>query len=207
MEVSTHLWYVWTEVAIEHEWLAVQAREAYHLKQDEVGHIEQEMKASLVAISATTHALDALQNEVLARGAVSSETLEHWRKKRPKAYKAVFQTLKETFESPELTPELLEELRQLYKLRNEVVHQRPTMGPFVVHPALARRTTPAAARYTVEAAVRAIDLLFVVLWAVTTEKDSKPVAMAWARTWRRGVSELSIRRNTRPTWISGTATP
>ena len=42
IEVSTHLWYVWTEVAIEHEWLARRARRAYGADRTDVTALEDE---------------------------------------------------------------------------------------------------------------------------------------------------------------------
>lgn len=199
VQVSTHLWYVWTEVALEHEWLAKRARRAYEADRRDVALLEDEMKASLVAVTGVTHCLDALQNEVAALNALSDDTLERWKKRRPRAQTAVYQTLLETFRSPGLGSDVERGLDDLYHLRNEVVHQRPTSDEIVAHPALGMRTTPATARYTVERATQALDLLFRILSAIGTEHDGQlHSATAWARMWRSSFSDLSAERGSEP---------
>jgi len=202
VRVSTHLWYVWTEVAIEHEWLAKRARRAYEADRMAVTPLEDEMKASLVAVTGVTHSLDALQNEIAALDVLSDRTVARWTKRKPKAHTAVFQTLRETFRSPELAPHLDTGLNELYQLRNEVVHQRPTLGVIVEHPALGMRTTPAAARYTVERATQAVNLLFRILSAIAAEHHDEPArARAWARTWRCSIEELTAGRDVESRWV------
>jgi len=202
IQVSTHLWSLWTEVALDHEWLAKRARRAYEAHRPDVAPLEEEMKASLVAVAGVTHCLDALQNEVAALGVLPSSTQEKIKSRKLKAHTAVYRTLLETFGSPGLEPDVLERLSELYHLRNEVVHQRPSYGEIVVHPVLGMRTTPAAARYTVERATWALDLLFRILSAIVTERDDRPdAAKAWARTWKGSFKELSARRGLAPGWI------
>jgi hypothetical protein len=202
IQVSTHLWYLWTEVALDHEWLAMRARRAYEADRRDVAPLEEEMKASLVAVAGVTHCLDALQNEVAALGVLSSSTQERVKSRELKAHTAVYRTLLETFGSPGLGPDVQGGLSELYRLRNEVVHQRPSSGEIVVHPALGMRTTPAAARYTVERATRALDLLFRISSAIGTERDDRPdEAKAWARMWQVSFKELSARRGLEPGWI------
>lgn len=202
IEVSTHLWYVWTEIAIEHEWLAKRARRLYEADRSAVVPLEDEMKASLVAVTGVTHCLDALQNEIAALGVLSGDTLARWQRHKPRAHTAVFQTFQKTFPSAGLDHGVERGLEELYRLRNEVVHQRPTSGPIVEHPALGMRTTPAAARYTVECATQAVDLLFHILRAVGAEHDDEPPsANAWARTWRLSIGELTSGRDVESLWL------
>jgi hypothetical protein len=199
--VSTHLWYVWTEIAIEHEWQGKHARGSYQADRAAVTNLEDETKASLISITSVTHGLDALQNESAALDALSEETLARWEKRRPKASTAVYQTLRETFRSPELGPEVERALDDLYRLRNEVVHQRPASGEIVQHPALGIRTTPATARYTVERATQAVDLMFRILISITAENEDSPAsAQTWARTWRSSIVELLRSRDIESIW-------
>jgi hypothetical protein len=202
-QVSTHLWYVWTEIALEHEWLAIQARTAYVLNRTDVSHIEDEMKAALVAVPAVTNSLDALQLEVAALGAFSSTSIAQWEKRRPKAHTAILETLVETFHCPELRVDVGPQLLQLYRLRNEVVHQRPGTGAITEHPVLAQPTTPAAARYTVERASLSIDLLLQIYRTIWTPHDGQSrAASAWVHRWQHGMDEFTARRGAKPNWAA-----
>ena len=201
--VTTHLWYVWTEVAMEHEWLAKRARRAYEAHGRDVASLEEEMKASLVTVAGVTHCLDALHNEAVDIGVLSDDTAERIKKRGMKAWTAVYRVLSETFGNPGLGSDVESELQELYRLRNEVVHQRPAPGEIVAHPALGMRTTPATARYTVERATKALDLLFRILSAIGTDHgDRPPKARAWAGMWRLSFKELFARRGLEPRWIS-----
>jgi hypothetical protein len=190
---------------MEHEWLAKGARRAYetHGRDAAVAPLEEEMKASLVAVAGVAHCLDALHNEAVDIQVLSDDTAARLTRRDLKAPTAVYRVLSETFGNPELGPDVERDLHELYRLRNEVVHQRPTPGEIVAHPALGMRTTPAAARYTVERATQALDLLFRILSAIGTDHDDRPSkARAWAGMWRLSFKELSARRGLEPRWIS-----
>lgn len=194
-EVRTFLWYIWAEIAVDNEYLALDARRSIVSDGRDAAATETEMKASLLAITAVGHSLDALQLALVELGCVPEETLSAWSKRGPKQRAKVLATLRYTFGDYALAPSLPTELEWLYEVRNDAVHNQAPIGPIVVHPALGTRTTPARVRYGVENATRAVDLLIRVLETVsgTSEPQSQP-ALRWSRSWRPGISEIVGRR-------------
>ena len=82
--MKTHTWLTWDAIAIEHEHEAYEARQAQLEsagEQPQFGEaLAREMKASLIAVSAAAHALDALYGEVKPSIPIDAALVETWRK-------------------------------------------------------------------------------------------------------------------------------
>jgi hypothetical protein len=96
------LWSRWLEIAIEQEKIASDARrQALILSPQDMpfvmDEIAREMRASMVAISASAHALDALYGEIRDIAGVSQDTLNAWENNRTRRPMRILETLKSGF--------------------------------------------------------------------------------------------------------------
>lgn len=193
--VRTYLWYVWAEIAVDNERLALTARGAIEAEGRQVDLVETEMKTCLVAITAAGHSLDSLQLALVELGQVPEDKLKRWRERGPKQQAKVAATLNLTFSEGRFGAALERNLDWLYGLRNTAVHNQAPEGSIVFHPVFGTRTTPARVRYSVENASRAVEILLGILRTATTQSEvDAPATQEWSRSWRPGVSEIAGRR-------------
>jgi hypothetical protein len=194
-QVQTQLWYVWAEIAIDHEhqaWVA-RGRELDALNDGAVLEIglEQEVRAALVAVTASTHAIDAYYTAVAdARRELKLASIA----KGPGRREQILAVLAITFGvSGNTRNRWQKELAAVYGMRNSAAHYRAEWGALVDHP-IGIGTTPVAARYTAEGAQRSVDLALDII-AVTIESTaSRPPAPAFRTAWRHSPSDLKGRR-------------
>ena len=204
---TTELWYVWAEIAFEHEAMARSARAKWVGGSSRMPLLEHEMKAALVAVTAAANAMDALQSALESLGGLPQDQISIWhgatRGKRPPRHSQVFQTISATFGDDSASPAMQAEIDWLFALRDSVVHFRAEEGPFLVHPVIGD-TTPAAATYNLEATARGCNLLERVLRHIN---DSPTIhaseAFSWLQTWGSSIKVLLSYRGNLPTQPTG----
>jgi hypothetical protein len=128
IELKTNHWLNWTAIAIEHE------HEAHESRQAEVESggdqpafgdaLLRETKASLIAVSATAHALDALYGAVKPSIPIARALTDTWKANELPREKWILETLKHGFNVGPYTAHWAIELVWLFDLRDAAVHPR-----------------------------------------------------------------------------------
>jgi len=199
--VQTHMLLHWSDVAIEHERKAWEARrEAERIRDETVGtgqglRIELELRASMIAIAAASHALDALYGElrdVALPPAIAAKWKANPRSGPPRPRK-LQETLKHGFRIRGQRWE--KELDKLFELRDGAVHPEALLGKPQPHP-LGVNTAFEYVVYRCEAATEALDLLFEIL--ETCIERPKPALEQWATSMRASLERLKSDRNRNP---------
>jgi hypothetical protein len=183
---KTELWYVWAEVALDHAATARVARndatQAIARADRPFGPLEREMKASMVAIASSAHAIDAFATAAREAGQVSHELLVQWRAERTNRVGQIHQTLLRTFDVGNRAKVWYGDLARLFRLRDETVHHEARWADLERHP-LGFDTSRTAATYTLEAAVQATDLLVEVIIGCLSNPKTNPDVKRWASLW------------------------
>ena len=184
--MSTPFWLYWSEIAIESEHSACLHRMAADAENPGKAMIE-ETKASMVALTACAHALDAFCLK-FADGVVPPDQLETWKKRKGgKRSNQVLKTLGYGFEVE--TDEWRDWIVWLYeKRRNPALHYSEKTKEVVEHP-LGTHTAPEMVDYSVEESSRAVDLLLDVFDKCSAAP--KPAAANKANSMRHQVEGLS----------------
>jgi hypothetical protein len=190
--VGTRMLLHWSDIAIEQEREACAARRGLERAQAEGGSLElgRELRPSLIAIAASSHALDALFGEI--RGfALPLQLQERWkqRENRPPRPRQIHEALKHGFRIS--AQRWAEDLRVLFDLRDGAVHPETVMGEPKRHP-LGANTAPEYLVYSCEKATEAVNLLFEILETCATEP--KPALQQWASDLRPSVERLREQR-------------
>jgi hypothetical protein len=126
-----HLWLVWAEIAIDHEHAAKRARtEAAKLRPEGSSEFSEalmrELRASMVAVSAASHAIDAFY------GAVKIDNM--WKQNRTARRAVILETLKLGFNVGKVAQRWHGEFRWLFNLRDGVVHPEEKWLTLQPHP-------------------------------------------------------------------------
>lgn len=182
--ITTHVWIWWTRIAIEQERIARDAR-AYALEAKPSGEgfgeaLLRESHASMIAVSAAAHALDAVYGSIKSR--VASGTAD----RRPMR---ILEALRSGIElrGREGGGGWAKEFEWLFDLRDAAIHFEEEDRPPVPHPA-GTSGGVVSATYTVEAAGRAIDFLLEVL-TMLVEKP-RPALADWPESYGKSVRTL-----------------
>ena len=146
--------------------------------------LEQEFQASLVAVTASALALDALY------GAAISEQLRGSRSKRPRRAGKIHESLKLAFDTGPVNKHWADELTWLFAQRVAGVHPEEKPQPSDRHP-LGMNLSPEYVQYSVEPAERAVAFALSVLRrCVDFPRTGNQEAAAWALRARPKVEEL-----------------
>jgi len=164
VEIRHHLWITWTRIARNEVTQARSARvkvlNAKDKGQDWALEMEPEYMASLVAISACAHALDAIY------GALKPLVPATRASKTSSRHTQIRSVLAEAFKLGNAAQKHWKpEFTWLFDLRDGAVHYNEESLPTVPHP-IHGHGSQAAAAYCMETADRAIALLFEVLTAL-----------------------------------------
>jgi hypothetical protein len=157
-----------------------------------------EFLASLVAVSAAAHALDAMYGQLITpelRGAGPKDDAGR------EAH--IRECLKRRFATGKRDATWITEFRWLFGLRDAAVHAEAVQSPSVPHPSGITHSGQMNADYSAESSVRAVDLLFDVL---TTCRDHPKPADRDVRKWAADyspaiehmVTRLRVSRDTVP---------
>jgi hypothetical protein len=138
VSVNNHLWSAWMKTAIEQAQRARQARgrfASYPWSPEQsptaewIAMLEQEFQASLVAVTASALALDALY------GAAISEQLRGSGSKRPRRAGKIYESLKHAFDTGPVNEHWADEFKWLFARRDASVHPEEKPQPSDRHPA------------------------------------------------------------------------
>jgi len=200
--ISHTLWSQWGEIAIERENRARRARAEllarHHHGQDAAPQMYAEFLASLVAISAAAHGLDALYGHL-----VTDEIRTAGPKDKVSREAHIRECLRRRFDTGQRDRNWVTKFRWLFDLRNAAAHPEVKLLPAVPHLSGVSNTGQMAADYSVEGAMRAVDLLIDVL---TTCRDKPKPDDKGARHWADSfgpsigalVTQLGVGRDARP---------
>jgi hypothetical protein len=146
--------------------------------------LEQEFQASLVAVTASALALDALY------GAAISEQLRRQGPTGRRRVGRVLESLKHAFETGPVNQDWANEFKWLFALRDAGVHPEEKPKPSAQHP-LGMNLSPEYVQYSVESAERAVAFALSVLRrCVDFPRSGNQEAAAWADRARSKVDEL-----------------
>lgn len=186
--ITVHLWSTWLEVAVEQAEEARRARDEMTRLRSEgkefAVQLGSEFRASVVAVAASAHALDALYGSTV----IPRSARGHGQNRPGRIREA----LKRVFNTGRVNTPWVAQFDWLFDLRNPVIHAEEQPAEPVPHPA-AGNTAPEHARYSVEAAEQAVDFaLSVFRWCVD---HPRPDATSWAAAMRPLVELMERRRS------------
>jgi hypothetical protein len=186
--MQPHLWVWWAEIAIDQERLAREARsEALAITPAGDGFgdaLIRETRGSLIAVSASAHALDALYGVV--KSLVVPVKASNRRGKLLETFKAAFYV-----QGPAGGGGWAREFKWLFKRRDAAVHHNEENRGSVPHPT-GTNTSWANVAYSLESAERAVDLLLEVL--ETAFQLPRPPLAEWASDHQHVLEMLRERR-------------
>jgi hypothetical protein len=181
------MWIWWSHIAVDHE---REAREARQLAiSSAAGQLSRETYASMIAVSASAHALDALYGAVKELLPNAPQAQKRWA--------CILAVLKEAFtvRGGAGGGRWACEFEWLFGLRDAAVHFRETTNPTVPHPA-GVHTGVENVMYSLEAAERAIALLLEVLDVCTAfPRPGIASVVAWATRMRPSFEDIKSRRS------------
>jgi hypothetical protein len=184
VSIQTHLWIWWAQIAIEQETIARDARaHAVEITPSDEGFGEaftREAHASMIAISAAAHSLDALY------GAVKPNVTASTAEKRPMK---ILEALCAGFEVRGAAGggAWAREFRWLFDLRDAALHFEEASKPTVPHPA-GGNSGVENATYALESTTRAVDFLLEVLQLCVS--SPRPPLTSWASAHAHAVKGL-----------------
>jgi hypothetical protein len=199
IRLKTNLWLWWAEIAIEREAVARRAREdALRVGSSHSQNLGEllscEGHASLVVVSASAHALDALYGAVKVVASPPSHLIDAWNAQGAKRPARILETLKLAFTSGPYNAKWAKEFKWLFNLRDAALHfeesdKEPLPQPLGTH------VSPERRQYGLESATRALDLALGVLDICTS--SPKPPTATWAKNYRPAVERLLTARRER----------
>src|SRR5439155_21838497 len=127
--ITSNLWYSWMKVAIERMHTARAARAAAAvpgIPSNEISTwMSREFQASLVAVSASAHALDALYGSTVVPQAVR----DMWKGKGTKRHGKIREALKQIFDTGQVNTKWVADFDWLFDLRDAALHAEEKPRP------------------------------------------------------------------------------
>jgi hypothetical protein len=200
--ISYALWDQWGEIAVEREGTARTARAdlvAQHRRgQEPAPAMLTELLASMVAISAAAHALDALYGQLVTPEIKAAGPGDDQRREAH-----IRECLKRRFDTGKRDREWVSRFKRLFDLRDAAVHAKVELLPAVPHPSGVSNAGQVNADYSAEEAVKAVDLMLDVLnTCVQNPKPSEAEGKKWAADHGPAVqtltTKLRVSRDARP---------
>ena len=196
IRATTHLWWNWAMIAIQHEALATDARRtAEHAKNSSLdtrqfsAALLQEMHASMVAVTASAFSIDALYAVMKPLIPVPPETIRAWNMRRTRRDRRVLEVLKLGFAIGAVAKQWAVDLAWLWDRRDGGVHFSESSKPLTAHPT-GTNTAQEQVDYSAEAASRAVGTSLQVLKKCAwSPKNGLPTA-TWATTSRDAIQML-----------------
>jgi hypothetical protein len=193
VSINNHLWSTWMKTAIEQAQRARQARgrlvsltwsPEQSSSAEWIAVLEQEFQASLVAVTASALALDALY------GAAISEQVRGPRSRRSRRAGKIYESLKHAFDTGPVNRHWADEFKWLFAQRDAGVHPEEKPQPSDRHP-LGMNLSPEYVQYSVEPAERAVAFALAVLRrCVDFPRTGNQESAAWAIRARSTIEEL-----------------
>jgi hypothetical protein len=166
--ITHHLWIDWTQVAFERLAAARQSRqtaEAAKVRGENwAAEFEREQRASLVSVSASAHAIDAVYGALREFAGESSLNRE-----KASRHQYICEALRKCFvvNTNADARWLANELKWLSSIRDSAVHYREAARPTEEHP-IEGHGSDVAATYSLKSANRAFTVLVFVLRLIST---------------------------------------
>jgi hypothetical protein len=191
----------WIDIAMAREVAARAARDRALAAADPQRRIEalqDEMQASMVAVSASAHAIDALYGTTRELIDLPPGTVERWEANRTPRRSRILETLKAACQLGSLGSAWANEFRWLFDLRDAAVHHDSPAQEPVPHPANIPGLGNIAkemADYELGAATRATNLAVQV--AVVAHEQARPAQerfASWAADRAHWAAKLKKRR-------------
>jgi DNA-directed RNA polymerase subunit RPC12/RpoP len=143
--ITIHLWLTWLRIAIEQAKKAHRAREQIMSRggQGAIGSwMEQEFEASVVAVAASAHALDALYGSLV----IPQSVRDHWKQKGTKRHGKLREALKQVFDTGPVNQKWVGEFDWLFSYETpHCMPRKPRRSrcciPWVPTPRRSRLTT------------------------------------------------------------------
>jgi hypothetical protein len=178
VQIASNFWMKWLEIAAEHARIAREARaraEQAPAGSPEMGQaFDDELKASLVAVTASAFAIDAWYIAVQPM----IPTPQVGKKAGRDAW--VIETLKAGFKLGPAAARWGSQIKPLYRLRDGVVHHTSIFSEGQPHPTGLSNVAKENAVYTAEEAVRAVDLAVdVMTHCLATPRSRYPDLVTW----------------------------
>jgi hypothetical protein len=178
MKVRTRLLFHWSEIALEQLANAEGARAdlaRQHAANEPPEALSTELRASMICVAASAHAIDALYGELTALAEdrdtplISTQQKAAWKANGTPRHSQIYETLKRAFR---LDQQVASELEWLFKrLRDPAIHPRTSFEVPEAHP-LGLNVQPLYILFAVESARRAVAVLATILAAAI----ERPVA-------------------------------
>jgi hypothetical protein len=148
-----------------------------------------EFEASIVAVAASAHALDALYGSTV----IPQSVRDQWRNSSSSREGHIGEALKFVFSTGKVNTPWVTEFGWLFDLRDFAVHPPEEAEPPEPHPVVGN-TSAIYVRYSCESAERAAGFaLSVFRWCVDNPRQTIPGAMEWATHMRPIVEQLEAR--------------
>lgn len=183
IEITTHMWITWAELAIEHSQETSIIRNYMMKEHSEGGNfattLGRETAEAILTVCSAAFSMDALL-KVWARLVMDPATVKKWedpKAKSPMAASRALEVFKRSVKNTTEAGRLAGQWEIVFRQRNEVVHFTEEPGEPVQHPAGIGMTAEANAVYCQENAVAAADLLMATLDAVAAA--AKPKMRKW----------------------------
>jgi hypothetical protein len=195
IQITTHLWITWGEVAIQSTHRAAAARARGQATQGDPGRtglseaLGEETADAMVALCAAAFAVEAVISAV-ARIVIPT-LAQKWETagQLPKAIGRVREVLKNAISTQATANALADRWEPVLAARSAAVHFLETRATPEPHP-LGTNTAPEHVRYRLESAEVATSLLLDTLRAL--RGDPKPAMSKWAKDFAAAVERLEL---------------
>ena len=191
--IISHLWITWLSVAIERAQAARRARDEMVRLRDQGENatdlLNDEFAASIVAVAASAHALDALYGSTV----IPQSVRNRWRTSSSSREGHIREALKHVFDTGQVNTPWVAEFGWLFDLRDSAAHALESAKPPQPHP-IVGNTSAEYVTYSCEAAERAVEFaLSVFRWCVDHPRPVVPEAVRWATAMRPTIEDLEAR--------------
>jgi hypothetical protein len=172
--LQQNMWWAWIDIAVRHE---LEARDHIGTSTDPSNALGKEFAASLVAVTASAIAVEALYGEL--KYLVPPQNLD--KRERPnEQYKTVRNTLALAFGLDEPDKQRLgAKLKDLFERRNDAVHPYSEALPPAPHPSGVYTTVELARLFNADTSRKAVDCALYVL-AIAA---APPQPTRWVQRW------------------------
>jgi hypothetical protein len=191
---ETHMWIVWSHIALDQEELSNEARQ--RLLEEPIGPgfiraMDAEWHAALITVAAVSHALEAFRNSVENVVSLPPPPPRYPTRER------IVDVLAHAFGIDSTTEvKWRGELAWLFPLRNKAVHFRSSPKELTEHPSGRTKVAPENLDYSREAARRAVGVLLEVLGDCLDRASDRPEPIAtWSKQFAGTIEDLRQRRS------------
>ncbi|MFD0276221.1 hypothetical protein ACFVHB_20270 [Kitasatospora sp. NPDC127111] len=187
---TVHLWMSWLHIGIDQALKSQAERTKMEILRDAGENystvLNAEFQASIVAIAASAHALDALYGST----GIPDDVRQGWKNKGTKRHGKIREALKIVFDTGPVNSSWVADFSWLFELRDFAAHAPEEAKPLAPHP-IGANTSSEYVSYSTENARRAVQFaLSVFRWCVDHPRQNKPDAIAWANSVRPVIEEL-----------------